>query len=159
MKEFNGSVVIIDPEKFAKPEDLGTKIDTKLTRISPKLGFRGLFFTSLGYDKMFLYQYKVDNVKEYYQKGPESWVQEVIGKAFNGDLPKTKKSQISVDSGSIGVFLQSDIEKYNPGALSKLKAGIDYVFVPDYKGRIGYLRDKYGIVHFYGTGNNNFYTL
>ena len=28
-----------------------------------------------------------------------------------------------------------------------------------YKGKIGYLRDKYGMIHFFGTGTTNFYTL
>lgn len=159
MKEFNGQVVIIDPVKFAKPEDLGTKIDTKLTRISPKLGFHGLFFTSLGRDCMFLYQYKVDNVKEYYAQGVEKWVKGAIDKAFEGNYPRSKKGQVSVDSGSVGVFLLSDIENYNPGVMNELKAGVDYILLSDYRGKIGYTRDKYGIIHFYGTGNNNFYTL
>ena len=159
MKEFNGSVVIIDPAKFAKPEDLGTKIDTKLTRISPKLGFHGFFFLPVGRDSMFLYQYKVDNVKEYYSQGIDKWIQEAITRAFNGTVPKTKKAQVSIDSGSVGVFLTSDIEAYNPGILSTLKDGIDYISVPDYHGKIGFTRDKYGIIHIYGTGSNNFYTL
>lgn len=159
MKEFNGSVVIIDPAKFAKPEDLGTKIDTKLTRISPKLGFHNLFFTPLGRESMFVYQYKVDNIKEYYAQGTESWVKDVIDKAFLGQYPKTKRAQVSVDSGSIGVFLLSDIEEYNKEALSNLKVGVDYILLPNYKGKIGYIKDKYGIIHFYGTGSNNFYTL
>ena len=54
MKEFNGTVVIVDPEKFAKSEDLGKKIDTNLTRISPKLGFHGLFFSETGIGNCFL---------------------------------------------------------------------------------------------------------
>ena len=159
MKEFNGSVIIIDPAKIAKPEDLGTKIDTKLSRISPKLGFQVLFLTSLGRDSMFLKLHKVDNIKEYYSGGTEKWVQGAIERAFNGQYPKSDRGQISVDSGSVGVFLLSDIEKYNPEALSSLKSGVDYVLIKDHKGRIGYTRDKYGIIHFYGTGNNNFYTL
>lgn len=159
MKEFNGSVIIIDPAKFAQPGDLGSKIDTKQSRISPKLGFRGFYFTNLGIDSMFVYQHKVDNIKEYYSQGTETWVKETIRKAFNGDFPKTKRGQVSVDSGSIGVFYLSDIENYNPEALSSLKPGVDYILLQNYHGRIGYLRDSFGIVHFYGTGNNNFYTL
>lgn len=160
MKEFNGSVVIIDPEKFAKPEDLGNKIDTKLTRISPKLGFKGMFFTGLGYPRMFIHQYRVDNAKEYYSVGTENWVKETIKRAFNGQLPRTKSvGQTSIDSGAIGVFLLSDIERYNPGVLDNLRSGEDYILLEGYRGKIGYLRDKYGIVHFYGTGNTNFYTL
>lgn len=159
MKEFNGSVIIIDPAKIAKPEDLGTKIDTKLTRISPKLGFHSLFFTNLGVDRMFMYQYRVDSIKDYYGQGAESWVKKSIEKAFNGDVPKSKRGQVSIDSSSIGVFLLSDIEKYNPKALSELKPGTDYILLKDYHGKIGYTRDKYGVVHFYGTGNNNFYIL
>lgn len=159
MKEFNGTVIIIDPAKIAKPEDLGTKIDTKITRISPKLGFHNLFFTSLGYPQMYVYMYKVDKVKEYYSQGNEVWVQETINKAFNNQYPKSKRGQVSIDSGVIGVFLKSDLEKYNPGCLNELKKGIDYISLDDYNGKIGYTRDKYGIVHFYGTGNNNFYTL
>ena len=159
MKEFNGQVVIIDPIKFAKPEDFGTKIDIKLSKISSKLGFHGPLLTSVGYDSMYLYQYKVDSVKEYYSQGTEKWVRAAITKAFCGDIPKLKKGQISVESGSVGVFLLSDIENYNPGVMSKLKASVDYILLPNYHGKIGYTRDKYGIVHFYGTGNNNFYTL
>lgn len=159
MKEFNGSVVIIDPAKIAKPEDLGTKIDTKLTRISPKLGFHNLFFTSLGVDRMFMYQYRVDSIKDYYGQGAENWVKGAIEKAFKGDVPKSRRGQVSIDSSSIGVFLLSDLEKYNPEALSELKPGTDYILIKDYHGKIGYTRDKYGVVHFYGTGNNNFYTL
>lgn len=159
MKEFNGSVVIIDPAKFAKPDDLGTKIDTKLTKISPKLGLHGYFFVNLGRESMYVHQYKVDNVKDYYSQGTETWVKGAIMRAFNGQVPKSRKGQVSVDSGTIGVFLLSDIEAYNPEMMSKLKAGVDYVLLQNYHGRIGYTRDKYGIIHFYGTGNNNFYTL
>lgn len=159
MKEFSGDVVIIDPAKFTRPEDLGTKIDTKIARISPKLGFNPLFFTTLGREKMFLNFYKVDNIKEYYSQGTETWVKSAIQRAFNGVLPKSNRGQISIDSGSIGVFLLSDIEKYNPGSLEGLKNGEDYILLPGYKGKIGFLRDKYGIVHFYGTGANNFYLL
>ena len=160
MKEFNGSVVIIDPAKFALPGDLGTKIDTKLTRISPKLGFRGYLFTSLGRDSMFLYQYKVDDVREYYKVGIENWVKTAIGKAFNGELPPVSvNGQVSVDSGSVGVFLLSDIEKYNPNWMEGYKKGLDFILIPGYRGKIGFIRDKYGIIHLFGTGNNNFYTL
>ena len=159
MREFNGSVVIIDPAKFAKPEDLGTKIDTKLFRISPKLGFHGFLFTNLGIDKMFMYQYKVDSIKDYYNQGVETWVKETIKKAFNGDFPKSRKGQASIDSSLVGAFLVSDIEKYNPEALSSLKPGVDYILLKDYRGKIGYTKDKYGITHFFGTGNNHFYTL
>lgn len=160
MKEFNGTVVIIDPEKFAKEEDLGKKIDTTLTRISPKLGFHTLFFTELGYQRYYMIQYKVDDIKEYYQNGTESWVKNAINEAFSGKSPKTFPiGRTSIDSGSVGVFLLSDIERYNKDALTKLKEGKDYILLKNYKGKIGYTRDKYGIVHFYGTGNNNFYTL
>lgn len=160
MKEFNGSVVIIDPTKFAKAEDLGSKIDIKLSRISPKLEFHGLFIAPLGVSQMFVYQYRVDNAKEYYSIGTEKWVKETINKAFQGQLPKTKVvSQSSIDSGSIGVFLKSDIDSYNPGILETLKEGEDYILLENYRGKIGYLRDSYGVIHFYGTGNTNFYTL
>ena len=160
MKDFNGSVVIIDPTKFAKAEDLGGKIDIKLSKISPKLEFHNLFITPLGVPKMFIYQYRVDNAKEYYTIGTEKWVREAITRAFQGQLPKTRvMAQSSIDSGSVGVFLKSDIEAYNPGILGTLKEGEDYILLENYRGKIGYLKDSYGVIHFYGTGNTNFYTL
>lgn len=159
MKEFNGTIVIIDPEKFAKPEDLGRKIDTKLTRISPKLGFKGLFFTELGYPRYFMSVHRVVNAKEYYSTGVESWVKKTIQDAFNGQIPPRSYAKVSVDSGSVGVFLLSDIQKYNPGALDSYKVGEDYLLIENYKGKIGHVRDKYGIIHFYGTGTQNFFTL
>lgn len=158
MKEFNGTVVIVDPEKFAKREDLGKKIDTKLTRLSPKLGFHGLFFSETGVGNCFLTYHKVDNTKEYYQNGSENYVKDAISKAWSGYI-KPENGQISSDSGTVGVFLLEDIKNYNPEALNDLKKGSDYVVIPNYKGKIGYLRDKYGMIHFFGTGTTNFYTL
>lgn len=158
MKEFNGTVVIVDPEKFAKEEDLGKKIDTEITRISPKLGFHGLFFSETGVGNCFLAYHKVDNAKEYYQNGSENYVRNAISRAWSGDI-KPQNGQISSDSGTVGVFLLSDIETYNPGALKNLKEGSDYVLIKKYRGKIGYIRDKYGMIHFFGTGSTNFYTL
>ena len=66
---------------------------------------------------------------------------------------------MSSDSGTVGVFLLDDIKQYNPEALKDLKEGVDYVVIKKYRGKIGYLRDKYGMIHFYGTGSTNFYTL
>ena len=158
MKEFNGTVVIVDPEKFAKEEDLGKKIDLNLIRISPKIGFGNLFFTETGVGCCYLTFHKVDNIKEYFANGSENYVRETINEAFSGII-KPKAGQISIDSGVVGVFLLEDIEKYNPGALKCLKKGVDYVVLEKYKGKIGYLRDKYGMIHFFGTGTTNFYTL
>lgn len=146
MKDFNGSVVIIDPAKF--------------TNSSKKPVFHSFYLNELGYSPMYVYQYRVDNIKEYYSQGTENWVKGAINRAFNGQSLKTKKiSQALVDSGSIGVFLLSDLQSYNPEVLSKLKSGVDYILIPNYRGKIGYTRDKYGVLHFFGTGSHNFYTL
>ena len=59
----------------------------------------------------------------------------------------------SLDREISGVYLD------NPEALKDLKEGVDYVVIKKYRGKIGYLRDKYGMIHFYGTGSTNFYTL
>ena len=158
MKEFNGTVVIVDPEKFAKSEDLGKKIDTNLTRISLKLGFHGLFFSETGIGNCFLTYHKIDNIKEYYQGGSENYVKEMISNSWSGYI-KPQDGQVSSDSGTVGVFLLDDIKRYNPEALKDLKEGVDYVVIKKYRGKIGYLRDKYGMIHFYGTGSTNFYTL
>lgn len=158
MKEFNGTIVIVDPEKFAKETDLGNKIDINLTRISPNLGFRNMFFTETGIGNCFLTFYRVDEPKEYYQKGHEVYLQETIIKAFAGNI-KPQAGQISVDSGSVGVFYLEDIEKYNPGALKGLKPWVDYIVLRNFRGRVGYIRDQYGVIHFYGDGTCNFYTL
>lgn len=158
MKEFNGTVVIVDPEKFVKEEDLGKKIDLNLVRISPKIGFSNLFFTETGVDRCYLTFHKVDNIKEYFANGSENYVKEMINNAFSGNI-KPKSGQISIDSGVVGVFLLEEIEKYNPGSLKGLKKGVDYIVLDKYKGKIGYIRDKYGMIHFFGTGTTNFYTL
>lgn len=158
MKEFIGTVVIVDPEKFAKKEDLGKRIDTKLARISPKLGFHELFLTETGVGNCFLTYHKVPDAKEYYKNGVDNYVREAISKSWSGYINPIS-GQISVDSDSVGVFLLKDIENYNPGALKNLKKNTDYMMIENYKGRIGYMRDKYGMVHFFGTGTTNFYTL
>ena len=158
MKDFNGTVVIVDPEKIAKEEDLGKKIDLGLVRISPKLGFKSLFFSEVGLDRYFITFHKVDNAKEYFQSGSENYVKDSISKAWSGYI-KPKFGQTSIDSGVVGVFLLDDLEKYNPGVLDGLRRGIDYVSFENFKGKIGYLRDKYGVIHFFGTGTSNFYTL
>ena len=158
MKEFSGTVVIVDPEKFAKEEDLGKKIDLNLTRISPKLGFRSLFCSETGVGCCYLTYHKAETAREFYQNGSENYVREKISDAWSGYI-KPRSGRISIDSGVVGVFLLEDIEKYNPGALKGLKPGSDYVILENYKGKIGYIRDKYGMIHFYGTGTTNFYTL
>lgn len=158
MKEFNGTVVIVDPEKFMKKEDWGKNIDTRNARISPNLGFHSLFSADTGVGNCFFTYHRVDNAKEYYQNGSENYVRDAISNAWSGYV-KPKDGQVSIDSGLVGVFLLEDIEKYNPGALKELKAGTDYVVIKDYKGKIGFIRDKYKMTHFFGTGTTNFYTL
>lgn len=158
MKEFNGTVVIVDPEKFAKKDDLGKKIDLDLVRISPKLGFRSLFFSETGIGCCFLTYHKVEDVKDYYKNGIDNYVNNRISDAWSGYI-NPRSSRVSIDSGIVGVFLLEDINKYNPDALKNYKPGIDYTLLENFKGKIGYLRDKYGMIHFYGTGTNNFYTL
>ena len=159
MKEFNGTVVIVDPEKFVKEEDLGRKMDFGQIRVSPKLNFKSFFFTNTGVGSCFLTYHKVEEIKEYYRGGFENYVNKSVQEALLGE-PKQKIARVSIDSGVVGVFLLEDIEKYNPGSLKNLKPGPDYVILENFKGKIGYLRDKYGMVHFYGSSStNNFYTL
>lgn len=158
MKDFSGTVVIIDPLNFAKESDLGKKIDLNLTRISPTLGFKTLFITNTGVDRCFITSHKVDNIKEFFQNGIESYVLNNVSEAWSGNI-KPEFGRVSIDSGSIGVFLKEDIERYNPGCLDNLKSGEDYIYLENFKGKIGYTRDKYGMIHFYGTGSNNFYTI
>lgn len=158
MREFNGTIVLIDPEKFAKPEDLGKKIDTGIARISPKLGFTSLFFSETGIGNCFINYFKVFDAKEYYRDGAENYVKNAVTKALREEI-KPQDGQISIDSGTIGIFLLDEIENYNPGALENYKAGVDYVMINNYKGKIGYFRDKYNMIHYFGTGSTNFYTI
>lgn len=158
MKEFNGTVVIVDPEKFAKSEDLGKRIDVNLGKISPKLGFRNLLLTETGIGCCYLTNHKVDDVREYFRTGVETYVKDKISRAWSGYI-NPRSGRVSIDSGTVGAFLLEDIENYNPGALKKLRLGGEYVIFDNFKGKIGYLRDKYGMIHFYGTGTANFYTL
>lgn len=158
MREFNGTIVIVDPEKFAKPEDLGKKIDTGIARISPKLGFSNVFFAETGIGNCFLSFHRVSDVKEYYKNGAENFVKKTIADAFNEKI-KPQDGQISSDSGTVGVFLLEEVEKYNPDSLRKYKCGSDFIIIKNYRGKIGYFRDKYGVIHYFGTGTTNFYTI
>lgn len=160
MKDFNGTLVIVDPGMFVKDEDRGRKINMEKLHISPKLGFRTMFLTETGIDNCFLTYHKVDRdeYREFFKNGLESFVKNVVSDAWSGHI-KPILGTISVDSGVVGVFLLEDIEKYNPGCLEKYKADQDYVRLENFRGKIGYIRDKYGMVHFYGAGSTNFYTL
>ena len=158
MKEFNGTIVIVDPEKFAKEEDLGKKLDMTLIRISPTLGFSKLFFTGTGIGRCFITMHKVENIKEYFQNGTENYVKNELSNAWSNNI-KPSVGRVSIDSGVIGVFLKDEIEAYNPGSLDYLTPGKDYIVIENYKGKISYFRDKYNMIHFFGTGSSNFYTL
>lgn len=158
MREFNGTLVIVDPKVFIKKEDLGKNVDFEKARISPKLEFKPLYFIKVGHDCMYLSYNRVMNTRDYYQNGAERYTRETVNNAFNGNV-KPSQTTISIESGVVGIFIKDDLDKYNPEALKGLKPGVDYVIVPDYKGKIGCFRDKYGIIHFYGTGTTNFYTI
>ena len=155
MKDFNGTVVIVDPEKFAKEDDERINIGTK--KISPKLGFRSYFFQETGVGRCFLSAHRVEK-KEYDHTGAENYASNMLSRAWSGNI-KPKFAQISIDSGTVGVFYLEDIEKYAPNVLRKYKPGSDFLILENFKGKIGTFRDKYGMIHFYSSGTTNFYTL
>lgn len=138
MIDFEGDLYICDPKYLSK--DLsGEELEkTKKSTIST------------GINSCYLVVYPVEEFKEFVS-GKIEYVKEKISKAYSGYMDRSL-GKVGSDTGKIGFYTENQID------LPSIPHG-EVFRVRGFRGRLGYFYDSYGMVHFYGSGNYNFYSL
>lgn len=154
MKDFSGSIIIIDPMHVSKENDWieSRGFNISKNKISGDLGFSSYYMFETGVGPVNMTMHKIENIKEFFQS-QKDYLKSCINDAYKGEI-KNSIGCLSSDSGHLCIFLKEEVEKYNPD-WNKSAAHMEI----DFRGRIGLYTDSYKMSHLYGIGNLNFYTI